>query len=162
MTRLILDPCCGSKMFWFNKNNDNVIFGDIRKEEHILCDGRTLTIDPDILLDYTALPFGDNKFTIVVYDPPHLIHAGDNGWQALKYGKLKYGWPEDIKCGFSECFRVLQCGGTLIFKWNETQVKVSELLALTEHTPLFGHKSGKNSKTHWICFIKDNKNEPTD
>ena len=24
--RLILDPCCGSKMFWFDKENPNVLF----------------------------------------------------------------------------------------------------------------------------------------
>lgn len=27
----ILNPCCGSKMFWFDKNNPNVEFCDIRK-----------------------------------------------------------------------------------------------------------------------------------
>ena len=36
---MILDPTCGSKMFWFDKNPDDVIFGDIRRETHTLCDG---------------------------------------------------------------------------------------------------------------------------
>ena len=31
---------------------------------------------------------------------------------------------------------------------------VSELLALTDEKPLFGHKSGKREKTHWITFMK--------
>lgn len=30
--KTILDPSCGSKMFWFDKNNDNVVFGDVRKD----------------------------------------------------------------------------------------------------------------------------------
>ncbi|MFN1099338.1 SAM-dependent methyltransferase, partial [Escherichia coli] len=38
----ILDMCCGSRMFWFDKNDDRAIFSDIRKEEHTLCDGRRL------------------------------------------------------------------------------------------------------------------------
>lgn len=28
----ILDPCCGSRMMYFDKQNPDVIFGDIRKE----------------------------------------------------------------------------------------------------------------------------------
>jgi len=50
----ILDPACGSKMFWFDKDADDVVFGDIRRENHILCDGRTLEISPDVQLDFTA------------------------------------------------------------------------------------------------------------
>ncbi len=49
---------------------------------------------------------------------------------------------------------MLEPEGILIFKWNETQVPVSELLALTDEKPLFGHKSGKREKTHWITFMK--------
>ncbi|HIA7166045.1 TPA: hypothetical protein ACWSD0_005281 [Escherichia coli] len=37
----ILDMCCGSRMFWFDKNDDRAIFSDIRKEEHTLCDDAT-------------------------------------------------------------------------------------------------------------------------
>ena len=44
----ILDACCGSRMFWFDKSNKNVLFADIRQEEHTLCDGRPLKIQPDI------------------------------------------------------------------------------------------------------------------
>lgn len=60
----------------------------------------------------------------------------------------------DLRKGFSECFRVLKTNGTLIFKWNETDIPVKEILALTEYKPLFGHISGKRSNTHWISFIK--------
>lgn len=31
MNKQILDVCCGSKMFWFEKDNPNVEFCDIRK-----------------------------------------------------------------------------------------------------------------------------------
>jgi len=33
---------------------------------------------------------------------------------------------------------------------------VREILALTPERPLYGHKSGKASKTHWIAFLKPN------
>lgn len=47
--------------------------------------------------------------------------------------------------------RVLEPYGVLIFKWNETQIKLKELLACIEYQPLFGDK---RSKTHWMVFMK--------
>ena len=154
MNAKILDPCCGSRMMHFDHQNQNVIYGDIRTESHILCDGRSLEVAPDIEMDFRDMPFPDDSFHAVVFDPPHLIRAGDKSWLALKYGKLNQGWREDLAKGFSECFRVLKPNGTLIFKWNETQIKVSEVLALTDQKPFIGHPSGKRANTHWICFMK--------
>jgi len=151
---MILDPACGGKMFWFDKSNADVIFGDVRCEGHTLCDGRSLVIKPDVQMSYTALPFPANLFEMVVFDPPHLERVGKTSWMAKKYGGLEVGWREEMRAGFSECFRVLQPNGTLIFKWNEIQVPVSEVVKLAEAAPLFGHRSGKNSKTHWLCFRK--------
>lgn len=155
----LLDPCCGSRMFHFDRTNPNVIFGDIRKEEHILCDDRQLIINPDIQMDFRDMPFEDESFYGVVFDPPHLKHAGNKSWLALKYGKLGQSWKEDLTKGFSECFRVLKPNGMLIFKWNETQIKVSEILTLTDQKPWIGHPSGKRANTHWICFMKEEKEE---
>lgn len=152
-----LDVCCGSRMFWFDKENPSVLFGDIRNEQHVLCDGRELNINPDVEIDFTDLQFQDNSFQMVVFDPPHLLRAGKQSWMAKKYGKLKSSWQDDLKKGFSECFRVLKQDGVLIFKWNETQIKTSEILKLTGVRPLFGNISGKRSNTHWICFMKPGK-----
>lgn len=151
----ILDVCCGSRMFYFNKQDDRVLFCDKRKENHILCDGRALEITPDIQCDFTNLPFLDESFYQVSFDPPHLIKVGQESWLAKKYGRLnKSTWQDDIKKGFSECFRVLKNNGTLIFKWNESDIPVKDILALTEYKPVLGHISGKRSNTHWICFMK--------
>lgn len=158
MTAKILDPCCGSKMFHFDHQNPNVMFGDIRSENHILSDGRSLEVNPDIEMDFRNMPFDCGQFKLVVFDPPHLIRAGKQSWLAMKYGKLNQDWREDLRKGFEECFRVLATDGVLIFKWNETQIKVGEILELTNQKPLFGHKSGKRSNTHWICFMKDGDN----
>lgn len=152
--KTILDACCGSRMFYFDKNNPNVLFADIRNEDHILCDGRELKINPDVICDFRNMPFKDEQFKMVIFDPPHLNRLGKNSWMGLKYGVLNETWQDDLRKGFSECFRVLELGGTLIFKWNENQIRVSEILSLTEQKPLIGHKSGKRQDTHWITFVK--------
>jgi SAM-dependent methyltransferase len=154
--RCVLDPCCGSRMFWFDRANPDVVFGDNRNESHVLCDGRMLRIEPDALLDFTDLPFPAGSFRLVVFDPPHLHKAGPKSWMALKYGKLSATWQEDLRKGFAECFRVLASEGVLVFKWNETQVKVREVLALTPVQPLFGHPTGHNGLTHWYVFMNPN------
>ena len=150
----VLDPCCGSRMMWFDRKHADVVFGDKRTEAHVLCDGRTLRIDPDLTLDFTDLPFADGTFKLIAFDPPHLHTAGPKSWMTAKYGKLTGDWREDLRKGFSECFRVLASDGVLVFKWNETQVKIREVLALTDVQPLFGHPTGRKGLTHWYVFMK--------
>lgn len=153
----ILDCCCGSRMFWFDKTNPDVLFADIREDEYVLCDGRELKIQPDLKMDFRDMPFEDNCFKLVIFDPPHLKHLGVNSWMGKKYGRLDTTWRMDLKMGFDECMRVLEPYGVLIFKWNEDQIKVSEILNVFEVQPLIGHKSGKSSKTHWLTFMKQPK-----
>lgn len=150
----ILDACCGSRMFWFDKENPDVIYQDIRSEEHILCDGRKLEVKPDVVADFRDMPYPDGSFKLVVFDPPHLAKAGENSWLAKKYGVLSANWQDDLAKGFKECFRVLEPNGVLIFKWNEDQIKVSQIITLSPIAPLFGHTTGRHGKTHWITFIK--------
>lgn len=156
----VLDPCCGSKMFWFDREDERAMFGDIRSETHKLKDKsskggyRDLIIAPDKEMDFRDLPFSADSFYLVVFDPPHLVKNGSTGWLAKKYGKLGVDWKDDLRAGFSECFRVLKPNGTLIFKWNETDVKVSEVLSLTDQKPLFGNRCGKSAKSHWLTFMK--------
>lgn len=108
---------------------------------------RHLEIHPDVRLDFTALPFADDSFNLVVFDPPHLVRAGKKSWLAKKYGQLTQDWRDDLSKGFAECFRVLKPNGVLIFKWNEDQIKVPQILALTPHQPLFGHPTGRHGGT---------------
>jgi len=76
MTALVLDPCSGSRMFWFDKQDSRAIFGDIRSESHTLCDGRLLEIKPDQLMDFRSLPFEDESFSLIAFDPPHIKQMG--------------------------------------------------------------------------------------
>ena len=144
-------------MFYFDREDPRVLFGDIRSEQHVLCDGRALNINPDQLMDFRDLPFPDGSFRVVIFDPPHLVNTGPKSWQAAKYGRLhKDTWKEDLRSGFAECFRVLKAEGVLIFKWAEVQIPLSQILRLTPNEPLIGHRSGKQAKTHWVTFIKGN------
>lgn len=153
-TKKILHACCGSRMCWFDKENKDAVFMDIRQETTTLCDGRTLSVNPDIIGDFRQMPFDDNSFYVVLFDPPHLKTLGVKSWLAKKYGRLSSTWEDDIKQGFNECMRVLKPNGILIFKWNESEIKLSKILSLIPFKPLFGHTSGRQSRTIWMCFMK--------
>lgn len=155
--KLILDACCGGRMFWFNKAHPKALYVDIRQEEDFQTgkgkDNRHRAIKPDVVMDFRKLDLPANSFKLVVFDPPHLM-IGRKSYFAQIYGSLEKTWQEDLRKGFSECFRVLKKDGVLIFKWNESDVPLREILALTPVQPLFGQRSGKAQKTHWLCFMK--------
>lgn len=141
-------------MFWFDKGNKKVLFTDIRKEEHILVDGRKLVIKPDMVMDFRKLEFPDRSFKMVVFDPPHLKGVGKNSWMAKKYGKLTENWEDDLARAFKECWRVLEKNGVLIFKWSEKEVRIGQVLKLFPEKPLFGHGTKGSGNTMWVCFMK--------
>lgn len=153
----ILDVCCGSRMFWFNKKHPDALYLDNRTLPPTKqTNGATITVAPDVVMDFRKLNLPDNNFALVVFDPPHIIkRGGKRSWMAEKYGELSRAtWRDDIRAGLAECFRVLRPEGVLIFKWNETDILLREVLELTLEKPLFGHPSGKASKTHWVTFMK--------
>jgi SAM-dependent methyltransferase len=149
----ILDACCGSRMFWFDKDNPNVVFMDKRDEVCTLSDGQTVIVHPNIVGDFTAMPFPDKSFKLVVFDPPHLVWAGKASNLYKRYGKLD-NWQEELRKGVDECFRVLDDYGVLIFKWAETQLKIKTIINTIGRQPLFGHKRLGGGKTVWMAFMK--------
>lgn len=157
--KLILDACCGGRMFWFNKKHPNALYIDIREEQVFESrgnkgvDNRWRSVLPDKVMDFRKMKLPSNHFNLVVFDPPHL-KLGKKSYFAQIYGSLEDTWQEDLKKGFAECFRVLKKNGTLVFKWNESDILLKEILKLTPVQPLFGHRSGKAQKTHWVCFMK--------
>lgn len=156
MTPQILDPCCGGKMLWFNKNDRRAAFCDRRREKHILCDGRVFEVNPDTVCDFRNLPFPEESFFLICFDPPHLLQAGETSWMKKKYGILnRLTWSEDLSKGFDECWRVLKPGGTLIFKWSETHISLRDVLSCFSRRPVFGHTTTKRRDTHWMTFYKD-------
>jgi SAM-dependent methyltransferase len=146
-------------MMWFDRTDERALFVDRRAESHAAdlgtpgTVGRSpIVIAPDVVADFTALPFPDDSFRLVVFDPPHIERKQALGLVTKKYGILSGDWRAMLRDGFSECFRVLEPHGTLIFKWTEINHPIASILELTPERPLFGHKSTKT--THWCVFAK--------
>lgn len=161
----ILDACCGPRMMWFDSADRRALFIDKRQEvvpRDWTKDGKSAgrkpaIVAPDIVADFTALPFPDESFYLVVLDPPHLglSRTGKSGKFRKLYGTLPTDWQAVLRAGFAECFRVLRPHGVLIFKWAENSIKLSAVLELTPHPPLFGHRTVRS--THWIAFMKEGR-----
>lgn len=153
---MILDVCCGSQMFYFDKNRKDLITMDIRQEKFTI-HGKKVNVAPDILGDFRKIPFEDNFFSHVVFDPPHLVSPGKNSIMYAQYGGLsKETWREDLRQGFLECWRVLKPEGTLIFKWSDHDINIKKVLDICPLKPLYGHRRGKSI---WLVFIKSKIDE---
>ena len=159
----VLDACCGTRMFWFDKQDSRALFMDKRRETFVQvrtdCGNKTKEVNPDQVADFTAMPFPDETFHLVVFDPPHKVVANaeaSRGNIIKFYGALFPDWRDTLAAGFAECFRVLKPNGTLIFKWCELEIPLADVLALTPEKPLFGHRVGKRERSHWVTFLKPN------
>lgn len=159
--KFILDACCGGRMFWFDKNHPNALFIDNRsyKNKVVNANGkkiRKFSVEPEKVMDFRKMELPAESFNLVVFDPPHLRRRNiEAKYSTRYYGALNPDtWEADIRMGFSECFRVLKMNGVLVFKWCETEIPISKILKLADEKPLFGHRSGKAAKTHWITFMK--------
>lgn len=139
-------------MFWYDRDRADTVYMDNRRLTDTLCDGRRLVIAPDVIGDFTDMAFDDNSFYVVVFDPPHLVSAGEKSWIAKKYGTLPKAYIPYLAKGISECMRVLKPNGTLIFKWSDEQIPVDKILKAIPYQPLIGDRRGK---TRWLVFFKE-------
>lgn len=160
--KYILDVTCGARSIWFQKEQENTIFTDIRKEPEGFDPHRPKTeVCPDMVMDYRDLSFPDESFNLVVWDPPHFKDLCKKSWICKRYGSLNSEtWQTDLKRGYQQIMRVLKPTGVLIMKWSNTKEKskrsisLKEMLKILPDRPLFGHTTGSNSQTNWICFMK--------
>jgi 23S rRNA G2069 N7-methylase RlmK/C1962 C5-methylase RlmI len=56
----ILDATCGNRGIWFNKQQKDTIFIDIRPD-----------CFPDRVMDLRKTDFPDKTFDLIIFDPPH-------------------------------------------------------------------------------------------
>jgi SAM-dependent methyltransferase len=160
MKNQIIDVCCGGKMWWFNKSRPGVLMMDNRKVQPGTVKGENWSVQPDLVADFTKIPFENESFYKVVCDPPHKI-KNDSGIITQKYGFLGENWQEKLTLMFEECWRILKPGGTFIFKWADTSIpprkvlkcfdKWEERLDVSTHT-----KKGVNN-TYFFSFFKELK-----
>lgn len=158
----ILDACCGGRMWWWDKNHELAVYMDKReapKGSVGAITGRpewnpSWECSPDVLGDFRSMPFDDESFQLVVFDPPHNVREKEppEGIIGLKYGALH---PEteqdDLRRGFAECWRVLAPGGTLVFKWAGPTGRVEPHFPAT---PIVGTRSPRGGQTRWFVFYK--------
>lgn len=165
MNKEILDSTCGGKTIWHpeNKEREDTLFIDKRREEPGFHgqEGRTYGVQPDEVEDFRNLPYEDESFNLVVFDPPHVIKEDGmeklSGYVIKKYGALHAEtWQHDLRKGFEELFRVLKPRGTLVFKFADNDIDFNEVLSLAPEPPLFGTMTKKTSKceNRWFVFYK--------
>lgn len=166
----ILDATCGGRSIWHpeNKDRDDTLYIDRREESAgFVCEGYDLNtnpgyeVDPDEVQDFRDLPYPDESFNLVVFDPPHAIRP--DGMQEIKsMTHRKWGclhaetWQSDLEDGFTELWRVLSPGGTLIFKFADESADFEEVLELAPEPPLFGTSvHDRTVETRWFVFYKE-------
>lgn len=147
--RLHLDATAGNRKIW-KRDSENFIYIDIQKK---------LEIKPIIFADSRCLPFRDNFFDNIFFDPPHkwgtmsgmYVIPDKETWdkkcqtyesrKRIKPCKIPsyYGW--DIYSNRSafiaylyrslkEFRRILKDDGLLWVKWNDMEISFTKLLAL--------------------------------
>ena len=172
----ILDATCGTKSMWFQKNHPLVTYMDKRSGNFLYwnktkAEKTVVKINPDVVSEWKDMPFDNNHFDMVLFDPPHIIQKGDSKnpiKMEVYYSYLpKDSWREILKDGIDELFRVLKPEGVFVFKWAETKVSIDEILKLFPYPPIFGNRTkdlnkAKNDTVHWLLFLKYNVNSKLD
>lgn len=153
--KVILDACCGGRHWWFDKNQKNTIYMDIREVEKGYIELQpNWSVKPDLIGDYTNMPFDDESFHLIAWDIPHILKQNE-GIMCKKYGYLGKNWFNNCKKGFDEIMRVLKPYGTMVLKFNDLNIKINDLLDCFSLKPLFGTvtKKGANN-TYFFVFMK--------
>jgi SAM-dependent methyltransferase len=153
MTPEILDPCCGGRMWWWDKSHPLAIYMDKREAPNGSIPQRpNWECSPDVLGDFRAMPFEDGSFQLVVFDPPHNVRKEPGGITGMRYGALPHDTEqEDLRRGFEECWRVLAAGGTLVFKWAGPMQRVEPHFP---SAPIVGTRTPRGVQTRWFVFYK--------
>lgn len=172
---MMLDATAGNRMMWKNtKTPPNTVFFD--KEPY-------LKIPPDIVGIWERLPFRDNVFDTIIFDPPHYPNFGPNSRHANPKSHSWFGMfgtkkklVRAMAKGLQEFIRVGKSDVRLCFKWCDTRIEYLEKTTgkwrrRTENPLLwtllslfydwkeifrrtFQSKYGKNNQeTYWITFV---------
>jgi len=151
----ILDACCGGRHWWWDKAHPLAVYMDERTVPLGNEWRATWECKPDVVGDFRAMPFGDEIFQLVLFDPPHIVRKNlETKWSTRFYGALNpETWQDDLRAGFAECWRVLAAGGSLIFKWSGD---VSRCSPHFPAQPIVGTrgKPTDGDPTSWFVFYK--------
>lgn len=172
---MILDACCGPK-YWYRGlheqfSDEELVFMDTR-EGQFSTHGRReteefITIEPTKVGSITAIPWPDNTFSLILFDPPH------DKWGPKSFMRAQYGsWThEDFIINTyhanKEFHRVLKPGGLVYakilehknrprepYKWNRPAKLVEQFtnFKLLLDTA-YQSQAGKTRTTHLMLFV---------
>jgi len=149
-----LDATAGTRGIWANKNPPDTIFTD----RNILG-----PVPPHVFCDYRYLPFRDDVFSCVIFDPPHA--ARNKTYKKFHWTDpthpAYYGWDitdRDLKIGLikgsKEFYRVSR---RLCLKWGEVDYRLDQIYAFFKpwievHRRLT--HAGKQP-CWWVTFVRD-------
>lgn len=167
---LILDATAGFRNMWFNKNDPDTLYMDVRTNRELKAASESYgkqkngkggreykATTPTMAASYCFLPFKDESFQLINVDPPHLYKLGKSSLFRKKYGGLEIGtWQLELKLMAQELWRVLKPGGLLTFKWCDRDIGYKEVLRLFPAKPRYGQfgAHGKASSTAWFTYLK--------
>jgi len=131
---MMLDATAGNRMIWPNKKPPNVIFMD--KET-------SLYVVPHLFADFRELPFRDNVFDCVIFDPPHSCSLppwwnsprGEKNDPWANYPKSRRSWYgkfDNKRDMFSSIHKAqkefARVAKRLCLKWSELEVSLWKIL----------------------------------
>lgn len=157
----ILDACCGGRMWWWDKSHPLAVYMDTRTVPEGTIDVRpNWKVEPDLIGDFRRMPFDDESFQLVLFDPPHIVRSTPSeSYIRTKYGALHPDTEaDDLRAGFAECWRVLAPGGTLVFKWGASSL--ARVQPYFPSTPIVGTRSPRGGQTSWVIFYKPASTSP--
>lgn len=109
--RFTLDPTYGRGGMWKDAPHNRLVKSDLHPRDERVME-----------LDFTRMPFPDNWFSSVVFDPPYKLNGTsmDPSGMDERYGVAQRSTWQDrhalIRMGINECLRVLAPKGFLIVK----------------------------------------------
>ena len=161
MMKPILDATAGNRhIHGENKHPDNVVFMD--KEPN-------LRIPPDVVATWDKIPYPDDYFHCVIFDPPHVFSltsmynqdpkARPNGSKKIPGWYGAFASKRDAVCqiiaGQKEFARVAP---RICFKWNEASLSIDRVLTcFTEWDIIFKEPApsrGDKPSTWWVKMVR--------
>lgn len=145
----VLDCSAGLRGMWLDKHFPSAVYVDIRSE-----------VSPDLVASSTCLPFHNETFDLILFDPPH-HNVGASGEWSLDYGVFTTAEILNLcRRTFPELRRVVKPAGVVLFKWNDHSIGLSRVMPDPETglVPLVAQRVAYHTKhasvTTWVTLVR--------
>ena len=150
---MMRDATAGARMMWPNKNPPYTVFLDRNT------DG---PVPPHIYGDYRRLPFRDDVFDCVIFDPPHAARNKQYkkfNWTNREHPSY-YGWDitkTELLSGIAKAQKeIARVSKRLCFKWGEVDWTLWQILPLFRPWKEINRKLTNAGRvpTWWVTFVR--------